>query len=375
MKNENYWRADLDGSCCSSFWKRLEPAQHAFHGATFSTPLFDGNRAFVEPQLMGLVITEKPPAQADEGENYSIGRILCFLYPHHNLALIVNNRRFQQISRARKRLRDLGYVPAARRMGTVCDWDVQQSDVQWTDLWEYRNKCAIVRTTRSPKKPELRAFDQRGAEVMKSIRDHTSAATKYTFGVYMPRHLPTPARVYIGRRGGKNREVRKLFELDPDTVSEGLEKECTGLRIEDAIGISSKVQTPQGERHIPMIDFKSGCDEEVLFRSLRCLGMPGIVVCSGNSFHFYGAMLLDPAPPHYGLSKFFSSLSRLGEKGGIDEKWLGYQQRRGYAFLRLTPAAGRLKQPTFWKTFRPEQPFRDRGDSDFVLGSKYYHFS
>lgn len=100
--------------------------------------------------------------------------------------------------------------------------------------------------------------------------------------------------------------------------------------------LSSEVRLPSGEtRHLPMIDFASksrrpGSTESVV-TTARGLGIPGFVMKSGRSFHFYGAALLtqDELRRHLSRALLLAPVT--------DARWIAHQLLDGMCSLRISP--------------------------------------
>jgi len=122
-----------------------------------------------------------------------------------------------------------------------------------------------------------------------------------------------------------------------------LEELCKDLPLTRAIGLASKVKIEDEEKHIPMIDF--GCDYRHLNAALNSnfngkIKMPGMIVASGNSFHFYGFELLNQ-------NKWVEFMELIKNIPEVDKNWPDLQLKQGFSMLRITPSRRKLTQPCF----------------------------
>ena len=100
------------------------------------------------------------------------------------------------------------------------------------------------------------------------------------------------------------------------------------------IALSSCVKIENGElAHIPMLDFACNNDESGFISAvtaLKELSVPGFLLNSGKSFHFYGKKLLSN-------KDFFSFLGKAALLTPIiDAPWIAHQLIEGAAALRLS---------------------------------------
>ncbi|MGN7190480.1 primase 1D-like protein [Curtobacterium sp. SAFR-003] len=107
---------------------------------------------------------------------------------------------------------------------------------------------------------------------------------------------------------------------------------------EAIVALSSEVRLTSGEiRHLPMIDFASksrrpGSAQSVITAARR-LGIPGFVMESGRSYHFYGAVLLtqDELRRHLSRTLLLAPVT--------DARWIAHQLLDGMCSLRISPNA------------------------------------
>jgi len=97
----------------------------------------------------------------------------------------------------------------------------------------------------------------------------------------------------------------------------------------------SEIIRPDGRIvHLPMLDFSSkvrrpGAEASVTTVT-RQLGIPGSIVRSGRSFHFYGSELLSPSDHHAFLCRALL-LAPI-----TDARWIAHQLLEGYSSLRIS---------------------------------------
>lgn len=121
--------------------------------------------------------------------------------------------------------------------------------------------------------------------------------------------------------------VRKAAEL-PSNLALGLESRCIDLD-----GVT---------KHIPTMDFKleqSPSNLELLKGFLERIARRGIVVDSGNSYHFYGFDVLDEA----GWVKFMGQCLLIPWS---DARWIGHSLIAGSGNLRVSATELKPKVPT-----------------------------
>jgi hypothetical protein len=103
--------------------------------------------------------------------------------------------------------------------------------------------------------------------------------------------------------------------------------------------VTSAVDLRDGiTKHIPMLDFRFAAtnkNEQLVTATLRALGvLPGYLLSSGNSFHYYGARLLSADQ----LRAFLARALIYGPV--VDKAWASHQLIEGYCALRISPRAG-----------------------------------
>jgi hypothetical protein len=113
------------------------------------------------------------------------------------------------------------------------------------------------------------------------------------------------------------------------------------------IAITSRVRVHQycNDLHIPMIDFRldsSTANDELATELLAALGMPGYLVDSGHSYHFYGKAPIS-------AEEFWHFLGRAQLMSHYaDQRWIGHQLISGKAALRISSSRdGEMVSPRF----------------------------
>jgi hypothetical protein len=143
-------------------------------------------------------------------------------------------------------------------------------------------------------------------------------------------------------------EAEAWFHL---TAADGLPrriKEITatadGQRV---IALSSKVTTKstQSPAHLQMLDFRIRPNEEnekLASEILKRAGVEGILLNSGNSYHFYGYHLMRSDSE---LSSFLGKVSLYAPF--IDQRWVAHQLIEGACALRISRGKSFPKSPEF----------------------------
>ena len=102
------------------------------------------------------------------------------------------------------------------------------------------------------------------------------------------------------------------------------------------VAFSSELRLKNGDvRHLPVLDFASKSRRPGAAVSAitvaRSLGVPGFILRSGRSFHFYGAVLLDADE----LQRFLCRALLLAPV--TDARWIAHQLLDGKSSLRISP--------------------------------------
>jgi len=94
--------------------------------------------------------------------------------------------------------------------------------------------------------------------------------------------------------------------------------------------------------HIPMLDFRISPSPEALATVtavLQELNITGVVLDSGQSYHFYGASLLsaESLPIFLGRALLFTPI--------VDYRWIAHQLIEGACALRISPGIDKQQVP------------------------------
>lgn len=117
-----------------------------------------------------------------------------------------------------------------------------------------------------------------------------------------------------------------------------------GAKQDEIISFSSKVILRDGsEAHVPMLDFSARTENSGSLSSARTivkeLGVPGFLLDSGRSFHFYGSRLVSDTqlPGFLGAALLFAPL--------VDGRWVAHQLIGSACALRIS--LGRDGRPPY----------------------------
>lgn len=138
-----------------------------------------------------------------------------------------------------------------------------------------------------------------------------------------------------------NSEIDKSFVVRPIGYEGTLGLEMKEREKGQLLGLTSRVKMNDGGiKHINMIDFNCKKFNDVP-KTLRNLNFgPGLIINSGNSYHYYGLELVDE-------SKRLSNFEKMEGEESICQNWIKYQKERDYSMLRLTANHEKPHQPDF----------------------------
>ncbi len=281
----------------------------------------------------------------EEHAHFQIAR----LYPMHHLALIERPWVMKLLAGKRK-LHSLGYVPLRRRE----DWlgEITKKDEEH-----------LIRLLRDPYL-SLRAADPRALAILDNLlKNINSDVQSLTFAEYIPRHnkiemsgdygeLHIDFEKFVG-------PVKRLVDAPPELAAQRLEGLCKGLPFTTSILLTSIVQTNKGKRHIPMIDFIAGRESQTE-ELIRELSIPGMLVNSGQSYHFYGYELFNEIEWRTFTDELKGRFCR-----GVDNNWASFSLLQGFSMLRLVPGKGKLYQPCIVPGYKPVAPNTETDYSEF----------
>lgn len=278
---------------------------------------------------------------------------VALLLPHHKLALQTAKYWIEKLPHLRERIESLGYTLVDKKDGS--------NEKTYSDEWGYENTVNALRILRMSEFPQLHAADARAYEIIDTLAERTGIK-EFQLAEFVPKHFHTARSPTLSHTYDDEslvvKPIKKLVDLPVLWISK-LEEMCKGLALSRAIGITSRVKTRNGEKYIPMIDFSARVDWEgdrKIQDTLKKLNIPGMLVLSGASYHFYGFNLLDN-------SEWKSYMESLKGMWGVDCDWPDLQLQQGYSMLRLTPARGKLSQPCFLEYFEPKKTGTDAGSA------------
>ncbi len=284
-------------------------------------------------------------------QQYHVGHRFAFLFPFHKLAFVLYSYGFNQLDGVREKLGQLGYRVIEKRDKT--EKGKPLDSIQWND----ENYREVLRELRTREHLQEVGIDRRIVGIVEKVHAMIDADS-YQFGIFIPK--------FWGSRKPKHRydtitkglvvsPVKELIEVHGQWVSSSLEGLVEGLDLTKAIGLTSKIQTKDKVRHIPMIDFEDALKsnkwnygfEAQLSDALDKVNMKGFLVSSGNSYHFYGNRLLKE-------NEWRIFMEMLKEVPFVDEKWPDLQLMQGYSMLRITPSIRKFTQPCYLKDYFPQ---------------------
>lgn len=110
------------------------------------------------------------------------------------------------------------------------------------------------------------------------------------------------------------------------------------IDLRSIMGVCSMVETADGSKHhIPMLDFCIGVGGDSLRTIRSSLALPkGALLETDNSYHYYGYDLMDESSWCKWMHNIRLNIRRKNLlKDVIDQDYLDYSIRRGYAALRV----------------------------------------
>ncbi|MEK6963485.1 MAG: hypothetical protein AABX70_03600 [Nanoarchaeota archaeon] len=298
----------------------------------------------VEEVLKGNIVDfiDNPTLRDRRTWNSPLYCTTALIFPEHCLVLS-DNVFFKQ------------HYPDALKALTAQGYTVVESQEGGHLHWTRKIKLEVLATLRNPALTNLKAADFRATEILTILSDHLpEEAESYTFGIFTPKWRKRPIEIeYDDVREGELvvKRVKKLVDVHRSWANNSLEGLVKGLALARAVGLTSRVKTQNGVKHIPMIDF--GCGQVAAVRdTLTSLSAEGMIVNSGNSYHFYGFNLLSEA-------EWQAWIGELENRVNVDEHWPELQRAQDYAMLRLTPSRGKLYQPRFVELYPNQRPVSD----------------
>ena len=273
-------------------------------------------------------------AREHNGIDFVSGMALFF--PYHKIA-IYDWLLEKHVNDMKDRMSQLGYTALESKNGNV--------------NYNRKTKELIVKSLRS-RELQIKAVDPRTNEILDAlfagIQESGHEIESLSFGIYsQKRRKNTDPGPY-----GNNHmiiehvPVKEIVKSPSAWIQKNLENVSKGLTLARAIGITSLVQTKDGKKHIPMIDFAS-CRPNDVYQVLDMFKMPGLIIESGNSYHFYGFNLLSE-------KEWKEYIENTRELPYVDTHYPGLQLEQGFAMLRITPSSLKLYQPCLYANYGPK---------------------
>ena len=177
--------------------------------------------------------------------------------------------------------------------------------------------------------------------ILGKIKSNSAREIKeYQFVLYNNKTPPFCDDIYAFTGREDRREVFSLPLVNGEIDIDLLVKKYNKSSPETALGLTSKVITNGGTRHIPMIDFANGIDEYQARDALRSLDQADhFLVKTKNSFHHYGTCNL------HSKDEFREYLSLLEKQPEVDPKWPDLQRKRGFSTLRISTSSDKQNWP------------------------------
>jgi len=139
----------------------------------------------------------------------------------------------------------------------------------------------------------------------------------------------------------------KRFHLSMEELTpKSLQDLCIAADPANIVLLLSRVNTANGERHLPMLDFRIRASEHNQARAVaiaKRLG-PGALVISGSSYHYYGHRLITKLQ----LSKWLLQVQLLGQY--VDTRWITHQLMEECCALRIGAGHGYTFPPRILET-------------------------
>jgi hypothetical protein len=140
--------------------------------------------------------------------------------------------------------------------------------------------------------------------------------------------------------------AEKEIYIDTDELSSSVLRDITATVGKDQIiTLSSKTETKDSSSpaHLQMLDFRirpSDENERLATDILKRVGVNGILLNSGNSYHFYGYHLMKSDTE---LANFLGKVSLFAPF--IDQRWVAHQMIEGACALRISKGKSFTKSP------------------------------
>lgn len=131
--------------------------------------------------------------------------------------------------------------------------------------------------------------------------------------------------------------------LTRELTAEVIRGRMVKLQDHQALAFDARAVTHDGaERYFPMMDFKapSNADNLILINSfLEGIGIDGILVDSGLSYHFYGFAVMN-------YREWVAFMGKCLLAQWADSRWIGHSLLEGGGDLRISPTKLKPKLPS-----------------------------
>lgn len=164
----------------------------------------------------------------------------------------------------------------------------------------------------------------------------------------VPRGLLEAARLHRTATSPVQSETVRAKEVTP----ESLQRRIDELEDNEFLAITSQVLTRKGKSmHLPLLDLSvphSARNTELARHMLALLGIPGVLVQTSHSYHFYGTAL---QPDNEYLRAFLGSALLFAPI--TDQRWIAHQLLDGLAVLALVGRSQPRRVPTVVAAIEP----------------------
>lgn len=330
------------------------------HPAKYKVEIGMGSSDYltIYEELVGRMVDFMPEEERKRCErrgyfNTPLVQDIAYVFPHHRLAQVRWWLSKEKYASALNALEKQGYTVIESKCDSLG--------------WGKERKLEILSSLRDPLFPHLSSIDARAMHIVSVLSNGLEEQPEqYTFCTFTPKWVKLTSNEDWYRHSDGSQRIRKVktqTEMPVPWVEKSLPQFAKNLPLARAVGLSSRVKTEKGVRHIPMIDFDNVCNGSFTNEALKSLGMKGVVVVSGRSYHFYGFELL-------GEDELLPYLDRIKEYPAVDTKWVDLQKEQGFMMLRLTPSRGKLTQPCFDELYNPPDKRPEEGYSKIELAAR-----
>lgn len=220
--------------------------------------------------------------------------------------------------------------------------EAQTEQLLWRvlDPIPYGSTVRVVVTERPPRaqrRLDHSARDQVSVELARELRSETGMPFWHALFTVGERSS-TGVSTEVIRSALLHRDPRASGVIEvtrDDSTPLNLVKMAIPLRGTSSLSLLSEVVLPNGRSaYLPMLDFstksRSAGGEATVRAAVGGLGLQGMIVSSGRSYHFYGRRLIDRAEQ---LDMWAQALLLTPI---VDERWIAHQMRAQVAALRVS---------------------------------------